>query len=141
MADRVDTATRSRIMASVRSSNTATEIRVRKAAHRLGYRFRLHRKSLAGTPDLTFPGRNTVIFVHGCFWHGHGCRRGRRKPTSNVEYWSEKITRNKLRDDLVVAVLDAGGWRVGIVWECEAAEPRLSETLTALLGPVRSYGG
>jgi len=128
-------------MKRVRSSNTTLELKVRRTAYRLGYRFRLYPKDLAGSPDLAFLGRKTVVFVHGCFWHGHDCARGARKPVANADYWSEKIAKNTARDGVVVAALEADGWKVGIIWGCESKEPRLSETLTALLGPVRRKDG
>ena len=96
--DRVDHKIRSRIMASVKSKNTTPELAVRKLAHRLGYRFRLHRRDLPGTPDLVFPKYQTVVQVNGCFWHGHkGCRNS-VAPKSNSEFWKEKIEGNQARD-------------------------------------------
>ena len=99
--DKIDADTRSRIMASVRSKNTKPEIIVRSAAHKLGFRFRIHRKDLPGNPDIVFPSRRVVIFVHGCFWHGHDCQHGKRLPITNAEYWHDKIKRNIERDTKV----------------------------------------
>jgi DNA mismatch endonuclease, patch repair protein len=107
-------------MAKVRRKNTTPELAVRRMAHSLGLRFRVHRKDLPGTPDIVFPGRRVVIFVNGCFWHGHeGCRRS-KLPSSNVEFWKAKITGNVARDDAAVRMLRASGWRVEVIWECEA---------------------
>ncbi|CAD6547535.1 Very short patch repair protein [Paraburkholderia sabiae] len=89
----------------------------------LGYRYRLHRKDLPGSPDLAFIGRRKVIFVHGCFWHGHTCRRGARRPKTNADYWREKIARNVARDASNESKLTVSGWDVLTVWECELAKP------------------
>lgn len=110
---------RSWIMSRVREKGTSPEIKVRSLTHRLGYRFRLHRKDLPGKPDLVFPARNKVIFVHGCFWHGHNCLRGKRVPKANTEYWIEKIGKNIARDAKKQAELRSLGWNILIVWECE----------------------
>jgi DNA mismatch endonuclease, patch repair protein len=85
-------------MRAVKGSDTAPEMMVRSLAHRMGYRFRLHRKDLPGKPDIVFPKLCKVVFVNGCFWHGHNCARGARAPKANAEYWRTKITRNSLRD-------------------------------------------
>lgn len=110
---------RSATMRAVRSRDTKPEMLVRCAAHALGYRFRLHRKDLPGSPDLVFPSRKKVIFVHGCFWHGHDCARGARQPKTNAEYWTAKIARNVARDERARAELAVLGWDVLTVWECE----------------------
>lgn len=111
------------------------EMRVRKLAHSLGYRFRLHRKNLAGTPDLVFASRRKVIFVHGCFWHGHDCTRGARQPKANADYWREKIRRNRERDHSAVAALAEQGWQSLVLWECETRErDKLTERLISFLG-------
>lgn len=120
--DRVDRTTRSRIMASVGSKNTAPEMAVRRLAHRLGYRFRLHRRDLPGTPDLVFPRYRTVVQVNGCFWHGHeGCRHGARS-RSNTEYWGPKIEANRARDERTAAALSEAGWTTLTVWGCEVGD-------------------
>lgn len=106
-------------MRAVKSKDTAPELAVRRLVYALGYRFRLHRRDLPGKPDLVFYGRRKVIFVHGCFWHGHKCTRGAREPKSNTEYWHSKIARNRERDTQNTARLTALGWCVHIVWECE----------------------
>lgn len=110
---------RSEVMRAVKGKDTKPELALRKALHRLGYRYRLNVRELPGKPDLVFPGRRTVIFVHGCFWHGHGCKRGRRVPKTNRAYWEDKIARNRARDRKNVAALKALGWRVITIWECE----------------------
>jgi DNA mismatch endonuclease, patch repair protein len=103
-------AIRSRIMQAVKSNDTAPELRVRRLAHGMGYRFRLYRKDLPGKPDLVFPRLRKALFVHGCFWHGHDCTRGARVPVQNRKYWVEKIARNKERDARAQAALHALGW-------------------------------
>jgi DNA mismatch endonuclease (patch repair protein) len=116
---------RSRVMAAVKSENTKPELAVRRLVHSLGYRFRLHRKGLPGTPDIVFPARRAVIFVHGCYWHGHDCKRGARMPKTNIDYWRTKIDRNAARDAASVAAIEADGWRVLIIWECEIKDTGL----------------
>src|SRR6266853_6686992 len=107
---------RRRTMQAVKSKDTAPELLVRSLAHRLGYRFRLHRKDLPGKPDLVFPGRRKVIFVHGCFWHQHkGCREG-RLPGTRREYWEPKLVRNQERDAQSEAALKSLGWAVLTLW-------------------------
>ena len=106
-------------MQAVRSTNTTPELLVRSAAHRLGYRFRLHGAHLPGKPDLVFAGQRKVIFVHGCFWHGHTCTRGARIPRTNRAYWLRKIGRNATRDIATKAQLRRLGWRVLVIWECD----------------------
>ena len=110
---------RRRTMQAVKSKDTVPELLVRSLAHRMGYRFRLHRKDLPGKPDLVFPGRRKAIFVHGCFWHGHDCARGARVPKSNREYWTKKIARNQERDQAARTALTELGWKLTVLWECE----------------------
>ena len=110
---------RSRIMRAVRSKDTGPELLVRRLIHSMGFRYRLHRVDLPGRPDIVFPSKRKIILVHGCFWHGHSCSRGRRTPKSNVEYWREKISKNLKRDNRNLQLLAENGWRVLIVWECE----------------------
>jgi DNA mismatch endonuclease (patch repair protein) len=117
MADIVDSATRSRMMSGIRGTNTKPEKLVRSLLHQEGYRFRLHRRDLPGKPDLVFPGRKAVIFVHGCFWHGHDCPLF-RLPGTRSEFWATKISNNKANDAKVQTALLDAGWRVGTVWEC-----------------------
>jgi DNA mismatch endonuclease (patch repair protein) len=108
-------------MQAVKSKNTAIEIRVRQLLHAKGYRYRLHRGDLPGCPDLVFGSRGKVIFIHGCFWHGHQCARGKRVPKTNTGYWTGKILRNATRDAATREKLLELGWKVSIVWECEIA--------------------
>ena len=116
-ADTVSSAVRSRMMATVRGKNTKPELAMRSALHRRGFRFRLHRKDLPGKPDLVFTRRNAVIFVHGCFWHGHDCHLF-RWPKSREDFWREKIGSNIKRDRNQREMLADAGWRIGTVWEC-----------------------
>lgn len=110
---------RSQIMSRVSGKNTKPELVVRSLLHRMGYRFRLHRKDLPGKPDITLPKYNKVIFVHGCFWHGHtGCSRSKR-PTSNEKFWMEKLDKNIARDKAAIDNLKELGWAVMVVWTCE----------------------
>lgn len=120
-------------MRAVKSRDTGPEMIVRRAAHALGYRFRLHRKDLPGSPDIVFPARKKAIFVHGCFWHGHDCARGARQPKANAEYWTAKIARNKARDERVVDELAALGWETLTIWECELKTQGLSGRLSRFL--------
>jgi DNA mismatch endonuclease Vsr len=111
--------TRSEVMARVRGANTGPEMKVRRALWAAGLRYRLHDKRLPGKPDLVFVGRRVALFVHGCFWHCHqGCPRY-RVPKSRNEYWTTKLTRNRERDAKVRTALEAAGWRVVVIWECE----------------------
>ncbi|RFB86060.1 very short patch repair endonuclease [Rhizobium leguminosarum bv. trifolii] len=118
MADKLSQVDRSRLMGRVRSKNTKPEMAVRKCAYRLGYRFRLHRTDLPGKPDIVFPGKRKVIFVNGCLWHQHNCKRA-TKPQSNAEFWEAKLKRNVERDAQAVADLQRDGWSVLVIWECE----------------------
>src|SRR6187551_2089742 len=121
-------------MRRVKGRNTTPELAVRKALTRLGARYRLHRKDLPGSPDIVLPGRRLAIFVHGCFWHGHDCARGARVPKQNRDYWVGKVGRNRARDDASRQALEAGGWRVETVWECELKDAAgLEARLSALL--------
>jgi DNA mismatch endonuclease (patch repair protein) len=110
---------RSRTMRAVKSRDTIPEMIVRRMVHAMGKRYRLHRADLPGKPDLTFARLKKIIFVHGCFWHGHDCTRGARKPKQNAEYWIKKINRNKERDAKVIETLQSMGWDVLIIWECQ----------------------
>ncbi len=117
MTDIVDQATRSRMMSGIRSRNTKPERLLRKALHSLGFRFRLHDTKVLGHPDLVFPKYHAVLFIHGCFWHGHDCSLF-RYPETRKEFWKEKIRKNQERDAEVRKVLAGAGWRIGVVWEC-----------------------
>lgn len=125
---------RRRTMQAVKSKDTAPEMTVRRLAHSMGYRFRLHRKDLPGKPDLVFPKLHKALFVHGCFWHGHDCARGARVPVQNRAYWMRKIARNKERDENACTALKSLGWKVAVFWECELKEPaRVAKRLTGFL--------
>ena len=112
---------RSANMRAIRSKDTQPELRVRSLVLKLGYRFLLHRKELPGKPDLVFVSRRKVIFVHGCFWHSHGCKAA-HIPKSNQEYWVPKLERNKTRDTNNMKALEAQDWQALVVWECEARD-------------------
>lgn len=118
MPDVVDAATRSRMMAGIRGKDTKPEMIVRRALHARGFRYRLHNRDLPGCPDLVFPKYRAVIFVHGCFWHGHGCKVF-KWPKTRPEFWREKIEGNRIRDRSAAARLKRQGWRVIRVWECQ----------------------
>jgi DNA mismatch endonuclease (patch repair protein) len=134
MVDRITPAQRSDNMRAIRSKDTGPERMVRSLAHQAGFRFRLHRSDLPGKPDLVFPKHKAVIFVHGCYWHGHGCRRGGQGAKSNVDYWAPKIERTKARDELNRGQLEKSGWRVLTVWECELTSTKaLAERLESFL--------
>lgn len=134
MTDVFDPAQRSRVMARVKSKNTRPELAVRSMLHGLGYRFRLHRSDLPGTPDIVLSRYRTVIFVHGCFWHQHpGCSQAHR-PATHVAYWNAKLDRNRRRDAEHTAALKAAGWKVILVWECQIKDARrLQQRLVRLL--------
>lgn len=129
-------------MRRIRSKDTAPEMTVRRLAYGLCYRYRLHLKGVPGKPDLVFPGRRKVIFIHGCFWHQHpGCREG-RPPKSNTGYWLPKLERNMTRDKAVLAQLDAAGWGVRVIWECETKNlEALRQVLQDFLGPPNVTAG
>ena len=121
-------------MRSVRQRDTSPEMAVRRAAHRMGARYRIHEKKLPGSPDLVFPSRKLCLFVHGCFWHRHdGCKLA-SLPSSNQPFWKEKFVRNVERDARKTAELRALGWRVEVIWECETRKADLLELrLSAML--------
>jgi DNA mismatch endonuclease (patch repair protein) len=109
-------------MARIRKRNTRPELIVRRCAHRLGYRFRLHRTDLPGTPDIVFPGLRKVILVHGCFWHQHACALGAKQPRTHQHYWLPKLARNVERDHATQGELIERGWDVLVIWECEVKD-------------------
>ena len=117
--DRLTSEHRSKIMSLVRGKDTKPELAVRRAAHAMGLRYRLHRRDFPGTPDLIFPKHKTAIFVHGCFWHRHPHCRKSTTPKSNVSFWREKFVRNVARDVRIRNELETDGWRVCIIWECQ----------------------
>lgn len=121
MADRISPEKRSELMSRVRGKDTRPEMIVRRTVYGLGYRYRLHDKRLPGKPDLVFPGRRRVIFMHGCFWHRHDCARA-TMPKSNSEYWILKFERNVMRDAAVLRALQESGWRALVIWECDTKD-------------------
>jgi DNA mismatch endonuclease (patch repair protein) len=125
------------MMAAVRGKNTTPERTVRAALFAAGYRYRLHRRDLPGAPDIILPRFRTAIFVHGCFWHGHTCPRGRR-PTSNTEFWNQKLDGNIKRDLQTQTALREAGWRVEVLWQCSLAAS--CERLLAQLDAMRRCG-
>ena len=135
MGQAMDTRTaeqRRRIMQAVKSRDTGPEMVVRRLLHSLGYRYRVHRKDLPGKPDVAFLSRRKAIFVHGCFWHGHGCPKG-RLPKSRLDYWEPKLNANKERDRRKEKELRSMGWDVLTIWQCETAD------LEALAGRLHGF--
>lgn len=140
MSDHVSLAGRRNIMRAIRSRDTKPELAVRKLLHASGYRYRLHDSRLPGCPDIVFPSRRKVVFVHGCFWHSHcdaSCTNG-RKPATNQAYWLPKLSRNVTRDAKHLSRLRAVGWQVMIIWECETKDgDYLAARIRAFLGSPR----
>lgn len=131
--DKLTPEQRSDLMGRVRNRGTTPELLVRGLVYSWGYRYRLHVKTLPGSPDLVFPSRRKVIFVHGCFWHQHRCKRGTR-PATNTDFWNAKLERNTLRDKEAVRLLRNDGWRVAVIWECEVKNTeRLTKRLRRFL--------
>ncbi|MGE0529721.1 MAG: very short patch repair endonuclease [Hyphomonadaceae bacterium] len=126
-ADVFDPVKRSAVMRAVKSRHTAPELAVRAAARALGYarRYRLNGAKLPGKPDLVFGAMHKAVFVHGCFWHGHDCRRGARQPKDNAAYWRAKIARNVARDQESLRALKDDGWSALVIWECETRDSAL----------------
>lgn len=137
MVDTLTPSERSLRMALIRGVDTRPELQVRRTLHRLGYRFRLHHRDLPGKPDIAFPSRRKVIFVHGCFWHHHeSCKVG-HLPHSRREYWAEKFARNRERDARNLSAINELGWEAKVIWECEAKDQAALEgSLSAFLGPA-----
>jgi DNA mismatch endonuclease, patch repair protein len=133
MVDVLSPQQRSFNMSRIRGRDTKPEILLRRGLHRRGFRFRLHRKDLPGRPDLVFPGRRAVIFVHGCFWHGHDCPMY-QLPATRADFWRKKIEGNRARDQAAVNALAATGWRVLIVWECALRGPARRAAADVLAG-------
>ncbi len=133
--DKISPERRSANMGRIRSKDTSPEVVLRRLIHRLGYRFRLHRRDLPGKPDIVFPSRRKIILMHGCFWHQHpGCREG-RIPGSRPEYWVEKLKRNQLRDETNRALLEEQAWKILVVWECELRdEAAVRKAVSKFLG-------
>lgn len=140
MADIVDPTTRSRMMASIRGANTKPEIRLRKALHALGFRYRLHDRRLPGSPDLVLPRYHAVVFVHGCFWHRHqGCRFA-TTPATRPDFWRSKFEQNKARDQRSHESLLSAGWRVATVWECALRGVKAEQTVASLAHWLKDGG-
>ena len=119
MADKVSQDVRSRMMAAVKGRDTSPEKLVRSMLFREGFRFRLHRRDLPGNPDIVLPRYHVIVFVHGCFWHGHNCRKGRQRPQTRPEFWNAKLDGNMARDRANQAALTSMGWKVFAVWTCQ----------------------
>ncbi|MEE8440945.1 MAG: DNA mismatch endonuclease Vsr [Spirochaetia bacterium] len=126
-------------MSQVRNRNTRPELLVRSLLHRLGFRFRLHRKDLPGTPDIVLPRYRVAIFVNGCFWHGHSCNRG-HLPKTNTKFWKHKVQANRIRDNANIQELEELGWRTITVWGCQTSSAlklnELASELMRTIGPV-----
>lgn len=139
MADNRTPESRSALMARIGSKNTEPELVVRRLIYAMGYRFRLHRSDLPGKPDIVFVNRHKAIFVHGCFWHAHGCKIG-RAPKSRLEFWEPKLKRNRVRDLENERALRNKGWDVLTIWQCETKDcVRMQERLGAFLGVPRIF--
>lgn len=138
MADVVDSAARSRMMASIRGKDTKPEVRLRSGLHQMGLRFRLHRRDLPGSPDLVFAKYRAVLFVHGCFWHRHDSCRFAYTPSSNCQKWAEKFAGNVERDRRQITLLRQAGWRVFVIWECVLRAKDLRELFLAIAAEVQA---
>ena len=136
-ADVVTPDVRSRMMAGIRGKNTRPEMEIRSVLHRLGFRFRLHRKNMPGKPDLVFPKHRAVIFVHGCFWHGHDCHLF-KWPKNRGDFWRQKINSNIERDHKNLLALRDDGWRVATIWEC-ALKGRTRLSMEAIAGRCATW--
>ena len=132
-ADTLTPAQRSERMSRVRSKDTKPEIAVRRLVHRMGYRYRLHRRDLPGNPDMVFPSRGKIIFVHGCFWHRHGKCKLTRWPKSKLEFWKPKLEANHRRDTANQRLLRGLGWKTLVIWECQLA------AVDRLQGKIRTF--
>ncbi|GAA4400194.1 very short patch repair endonuclease [Quisquiliibacterium transsilvanicum] len=148
MSDIVSPTARSRMMSGIRGKNSLPEILVRRLLFASGFRFRLHRRDLPGTPDIVMPGRKIAIFVHGCFWHAHrGCRYA-TTPSTRTDFWTTKLRANVDRDQRAIAELASRGWRVLCVWECATRDPKTRESLRSRIvawieadSPYEEIGG
>ena len=140
MTDIVNKETRSRMMSSVRAKNTKPELEIRRRLFGLGYRYRLHKKDLPGTPDMVLPKYRSVVFINGCFWHYHGCRSS-SIPETRQRWWKEKLEGNFKRDLIVVSELQKLHWRVLIIWECAFRKPKnkREEALNVVLKKITKF--
>lgn len=137
MADKLSLEQRSALMGRIRGKDTKVELMVRRYLHRQGFRFRIHDRRLPGSPDIVLPKYRTVVFVHGCFWHGHEVCGLYRKPRTNTEFWEQKVLANRVRDQRNQEELEKRGWRVIIVWECELRTRSVREaTLVGLVNEL-----
>lgn len=134
MSDIFSREKRSWLMSRVKAKDTLPEIKVRSMLHLMGYRFRLYRKDLPGRPDIVLPRFKKVIFVHGCFWHGHSCKKGQHLPETRTDYWRDEINKNTVRDQDVLEKLKAIGWQPLVLWECEIKDENvLKSTISSFL--------
>lgn len=133
MADVHDKKTRSYNMSQIKSGNTKPEILVRKFLHAHGFRYSLHKKTLPGKPDIVLPKYKTIIFIHGCFWHGHANCKYYAVPKTRTQWWTDKINTNKANDSKAVKALKKEGWKVITVWECKLKLVKVEKTLASLL--------
>lgn len=140
MLDSSTSARRHRNMAAIHSASTKPELKLRHALWEQGFRYRVNDKHLPGSPDIVLPKYHTVIFVHGCFWHGHKNCKNATTPKTNTDFWKAKITRNKERDQEVWRKLEAKGWYILIVWECELKKDRFEGTLKQVIDTIRKNG-
>ena len=137
--DKLDPKRRSENMRAIRAKHTKPELAVRHALRQAGFTgYRLHRRDLPGKPDIAFVGRKKAILVHGCFWHGHDCREGLRRPRARPEYWLPKISGNQARDARHQKDLISQGWSVLVIWECEISDPALAQRLADFVGAASS---
>lgn len=144
MVDKVSTEQRSKNMSRIRGRNTRLELVIRKGLHGRGFRYRLHAPTLPGKPDMMFPKSKTVIFINGCFWHGHDCALF-REPKTNVEFWRQKISKNRENDRKNIKSLQASGWRVLTIWECSIRNnkkniDKIIDDIVAWLNSVEKIG-
>lgn len=140
MADRLTKEERSELMSHIRSQNTKPEVALRRALWRRGFRYRLNVKKLPGSPDIVLPKHRTVVFVHGCFWHGHNGCKEYTVPKTNTEFWVKKVERNQERDQEVWRKLEAKGWSVEIVWECELVKAKFADTVERVTADIIENG-
>jgi len=126
-------------MQAVKGKDTGPEMTIRRLLHSAGYRYRVHRCDLPGCPDIVFSRARKAIFIHGCFWHGHDCARGKRVPKTNTRYWVEKVARNRSRDARVQSELCLDGWGVFVIWECELADRHLLSRVNRFLSQPGTY--
>ena len=140
MADILTKEQRSERMARIRSKNTRPEVVLRRALWHRGFRYRANVRNMPGSPDIVLPKHRTVVFVHGCFWHGHKKCKNNKIPKTNTEFWQTKVSRNQERDQEVWRQLEAKGWSVVIVWECELAKGRLDNTVERVAAEIIENG-